>query len=323
MMMILTKLICIYIEMSLTFSPKTRVRNLYTVENPNTGESEVEVDEYNANATGNNAMPGYSMHNPRFRPHSKSSIQKAETVMKNLRKQQLNEQRELLNAGFNLSSVNRTVFNTGLSPSISANSYPGYVNYRVNLAGKARNMHTMQAIYGDNWVEAAAELETIEEEADAAMAQVNEEFIQRRHDLETEIARKTGNKSHIEISRVFIEKRNQLDNSGLQGSEYRQALRLITAEFAAAYNKIRKEDLVKEQPAYDALIAYINNKIFAYDAIKNARIAQIRVGRPIGVRNRRTLKNRLNAAHNVAEAEAPTIPAVEPSKSCFGNCGYT
>lgn len=314
----------IYIEMSLTFSPKTRVRNIYTVENPNTGESEVEVDEYNANATGNNAMPGYSMHNPKFKAHSKSSIQKAETVMKNLRKQQVLEQKANMNSGSKLSIFNGTVFNTGLRPSISADSYPGYVNYKVNMAGKSRNMQIMKAIYGDNWVEATAELESIEEEADAAMDELDAEFEQRKRDLEYEIAQRTGTKSHIEISRVFTEKRNQLDNSGLQGKEYQDALKKIKKEAQEEYAKIRKEDLVKEKPAYNAIVSYMNSKIMAYNALKRTRIAQIRVGRPIVVRNRtRAVENRVKEAYAIAEAEAPTIPAVEPSKSCFGNCGYT
>jgi len=228
-----------------------------------------------------------------------------------------------LNAGFNLSPANGTVFNTGLRPSISANGYPGYVHYKVNLGDKSRNMHMMQAMYGDNWVEATAEIESIEEEEKVAMEQLNNEFEQRKHALETETSQRTGHKSHLEISRIFMEKREELDSSGLRGREYAQALQSISHELLPLYKNISKEDLAREHAEYQALLDDINSKIRAYNMIKRAQIAQIRVGRPIGVRNRRTLKNRLNAAHNIAEAEAPTIPAVTATKSCFGNCGYT
>ena len=147
--------------MPLKFAPTTRVRNQYEYVDPETGEQMVERNEYNANATGNVSMPGYSMHSRRFRPHSKSTIQRSETVMRGLRQEQQMERENLHALGYNMSGVNGMNYNTGLRPAMSANSYPGYVPYNVNIADKARNMQAIKAIYGDNWVEASAEIETI------------------------------------------------------------------------------------------------------------------------------------------------------------------
>lgn len=303
--------------MSLKFAPTTRVRNLYAYVDPETGEQMVERNEYNANATGNVDMPGYTMHSRQFRPHSKSTIQRAHTVMRGLHQQQQNQL-----AGHEAWRANGTVFNTGLGPSQSANSYPGYVSYKVNIAERARNMQTMKAVYGDNWVEATVEIDSILAEEEIATNQILAELEQRKSAMEIEFTGKTGLKSPTELTRIYNDTLRRLASSMPFGQEYLVAKDLAKSKYIDDYDKIKPEDAAAYNTKYNALRAEMRSRTSAYEAIRNARIAQIRVGRPIGVINRRTLKNRLNAARNVAEAEAPTVPEVAPSKSCFGNCGY-
>lgn len=278
----------------------------------------VERNEYNANATGNVDMPGYTMHSRQFRPHSKSTIQRAHTVMRGLHQQQQNQL-----AGHEAWRANGTVFNTGLVPSQSANSYPGYVSYKVNIVDRARNMQTMKAVYGDNWVEATVEINSIAADEEIATSQIVAELEQRKRAMEIEFTQQTRLKSPTELKRIYNDTLQQLETSMPYSQERVLAKELAKDKYFDEYHKIKPEDAAAYIAEYKALLAEIEARTDAYAAIRNARIAQIRVGRPIGVINRRTLKNRLKAAHNVAEAEAPTVPEVAPSKSCFGNCSYT
>jgi hypothetical protein len=296
--------------MPLKFAPTTRVRNTYEYVDPETGEQMVERNDYNANATGNVNMPGYSMHSRRFRPHSKSSIQRAETVMRGLRHEQQMERENLHNLGFNMSGVNGVEYNTGLRPAMSANSYPGYVHFNVDRNRKVRNMHNAQTIYGNAWVDALATIETIEEEEETAMSQLLAEFDERKRSMETEFTQRTGLKSPSELARIFREEVAQLDEADLATylTEYSSA----KDRYLDAYNSINAADARPYNNAYDALRAEINERKEAFDLIKHTRMGQIRVGRPIGAVNRRTFKNRLSAAQNRARAAAAA------STSCIG-----
>ena len=287
--------------MSLKFSPTTRVRNQYEYVDPETGEQATERNEYNANATKNVNMPGYSMHSAHFRPHSKSSIQRGETVMRDLRHEQQMERENLHNLGYNMSGVNGLEYNTGLRPAMSANSYPGYVHFGVDKNRKIRNMHNAQIRYGNAWVDALAMIETIEEEEEIAMNQLLTEFDQRKAIMESEFTQRTGLKSPSELARIFRDELAQLDEADLATylTEYNSA----KDRYWDAYGLINKSDALPYNKAYTELREDINERKMAFDQIKNARMAQIRVGRPIGAVNRRTFKNRLSAAQNKAREE--------------------
>lgn len=193
-------------EKHVGFMPTTRVRNQYECETGN-----VSLNEYNVNATKNNAMPGYTQHSKKFTPHSKSKIQQTH--------------------------------NPELSPAISS------IGNRVlpTDAEKREREYALslkKRIYGNAWINA----EVVEEEANLAAKpernQVLRNYQAKLEVLEAEFLKNTGLKAPTVIDREYEEQKKIASPSELHrlNSEYFKAR--LESPYLKRYNfSVKKQEL--------------------------------------------------------------------------------
>jgi hypothetical protein len=188
------------------FMPTTRVRNQYECETGN-----VTLNEYNVNATKNNAMPGYTQNSKKFVPHSKSKIQQTP--------------------------------HTDLGPAISS------VGNRVlpTHAEKREREYALslkKRIYGNAWINA----EVVEEEANLAAKpernQILRNYQTKLEVLEAEFLKNTGFKAPTVLDREYEEQKKTVSPSELRrlNSEYFKAR--LESPYLKRYNfSVKKQEL--------------------------------------------------------------------------------
>lgn len=153
----------------LSFAKATKVRN--QIENTTTGQ--VTLNEYDVNATGNNAMPGYAKNSKHFRPHSKSKIQQE--------------------------------YNPGLGPALSS---VGFTAKRRNQSEAERDL--IRNYYGNAWVNAEAIRNEAERATMAMHNQANANYKTKLTALEAEYFKKNPANLPEEVRQEFEKSHNAL-----------------------------------------------------------------------------------------------------------------
>lgn len=267
-----------------TFSNKTRVRNQYESVNPETGEHQVNLNEYNANASKNDEMPGYSMAHPKFVPHSKSSLVQATSQ-------------------FNNSGWTRSIGSVG-------------PNVNVNRSAAFRSKTFMKNRYGNAWVNAEAQLEDAYKIRDAAIDLAIASYNKGMAELEADFLERSGVQAPTVLEKMIdaeIEKRLEThDASELASMKYEMEMEArqlliqvpfdIRIEFENRAVGLRKK-LEKEAEMADLAVSSVMNMVPS--------------GKPYNKRVKRTLKNRLSTAHVIASMAPPDTVAV-PKKKKIG-----
>ena len=193
-------------EKHVGFMPTTRVRNQYECETGN-----VALNEYNVNATKNNAMPGYTLHSKKFVPHSKSKLQQAHNP-------------EL---GPAISSIGNRVLPTDAEKRER--------EYALSLKKR---------IYGNAWINA----EVVEEEANLASRpernQAQRNYQAKLEVLEAEFLKNTGFKAPTVLDREYEEQKKTAGPSELRrlNSEYLKTR--LESPYLKRYNfGVKKQEL--------------------------------------------------------------------------------
>jgi hypothetical protein len=287
---------------TLSFSPETRVRNQYETFNQQTGRLTVNKVNYDVNATGNVNMPGYPLSSPHFRPHSKSSLQAAETAMANLREQKNAESSPGYIGPRKLKGVFKSELVTGLSPALSSVPYNGYVNYTIGFRNAEKNMHNLQDKYGNTWANVTVLRETINEEKEQLLSSINKRFISEVLAMEKDFFDKTGYVAITILMEERDEKIAQLIHEGLTQTGYDKKLARINETFE------RQKAALPKGPAdiYEAImldkIDRLEKEVTGVLKFYNKRfLNEAKVGNPIVRRTQKSLANRLRNANAIAK----------------------
>lgn len=272
------------VKKGVTFSNKTRVRNQYESVNPETGEHQVNLNEYNANASKNDEMPGYSMASPNFVPHSKSSLVRA-------------------------SQIN----NSGWTRSISSVG----PNVHVNRPAAFRSKMFMKNRYGNAWVNAEAKLENVYKRKDAAIDSATAAYNKGMADLEAEFFQNNG----IEAPTV-LEKMVEAEVEKFVGKYSNYKLANLKYELETkALNKLKqlpadiRLDFEEKAVALKKKLEKDTENADHYVAMAMNRIP---VGKPYNKRVKRTLRNRLATANVISSLAPPDVVKTDaPKKKRF------
>lgn len=273
-------------KQGVTFSNKTRVRNQYESVNPETGEHQVNLNEYNANASKNDEMPGYSMASPKFVPHSKSSLIRASQI--------------------NNSGWTRSIGSVG-------------PNVHVNRPAAFRSKMFMKNRYGNSWVNAEAKLENVYKVKNIAIDSAIAAYNKGMAELEAEFFRNSGIEAPSVLEKMveaevkkFVGKYSQYQLANLKYELETNALEKLTQvpvdirlDFEDRAVALRKK-LERDAIAADQAVAMAMNRIPA--------------GKPYNKRVKRTLKNRLATANVISSLAPPDVSVVKtdaPKKKRF------
>jgi hypothetical protein len=268
-----------------TFSNKTRVRNQYESVNPETGEHQVNLNEYNANASKNDEMPGYSMASPKFVPHSKSSLVQATSQINN-------------------SGWTRSIGSVG-------------PNVHVNRPAAFRSKIFMKNRYGNAWVNAEAKLEDAYKLKDGAIDLAIANYNKGMAELEADFLERSGVQAPTVLEKMIdaeVEKRLKThDASELAIMKYEMEMEARQQLIKVPFD-IRIEF---ENRAVGLRKKLEKNTVSADLAVRSA-MNTVPSGKPYNKRAKRTLKNRLSTAHVIASMAPPNAVAVTPKKKKIG-----
>lgn len=282
----------------LSFSPTTSVRNQYEE-----GEH-VEHVNYNVNATKNDIMPGYSMHSPLFKPHSKSSLQTYITEMARMRKQKVNENGLRVSspqAPRELNAWTLNSFNTGLQPPVSSVGS----DEKLNKRAAQFNMELMKRQYGNAWTDAEVIREEIISEKNRSEAVATMSYQRQLGQLEIDFNLQFGMFAPSVLKRMYDNHYGQLlatagkrsinefhNNVDYWTVWFNEQMALIPPKIKAHYNK-KFSELTKE---YEESMSKASS-------VARLKLNSIRQGKPYFARVKKTLANRLRFAKRVANSE--------------------
>ena len=287
---------------SLSFSPRTHVRNQYEGVNRRTGNFSVNQVNYNVNATGNVDMPGYTMHSPHFIPHSKSSMQVAEAAMAKLREQKNAENNPHFRGVRTLNGVNASKLVTGLSPALSSVPYNGYKPYTNGIANARRNVLNLQNRFGNAWVNATVLRETLNEERGGKIDEIKEKFKADISALEKGFFDATGFVAVTVLGVGREERLRQLDERGLTKVEHDRESARIRDDFDRARAMLPKTEESAFELAMLDLLDKLEIDVANIEKIYSKRFRdEVKVGNPIVRRTQKSLANRLRNANAVAK----------------------
>lgn len=272
----------------LSFSPKTSVRNQYEH-----GEH-VEHVNYNVNATRNNLMPGYPMHSPHFKPHSKSSLQTSITEMERLRKQKMTENTARQFTPWiprQLNDVELNSLTTGWQPAVSSVGN----DEKVSMRDARNNLAMMKNEFGNSWIDA----EIVRNELFSAGEQSEKEavnnFNKKLAGLETAFYEKYGINAPTKLKRLYRAHLNEMPQS-MDANHwlawYEEKMQQIPVAVKDSYNRnVQKIIANREKNINDAF------------SKAEANFEKIKRGKPYAPYVKRTLANRLRFAKRVANSE--------------------
>lgn len=272
----------------LSFSPKTRVRNQYEH-----GEH-VEHVNYNVNATRNAEMPGYPMHSPHFKPHSKSSLQTSITEMERLRKQKMAENTARQFTPWvprQLNDVELNSLTTGWQPAVSSVG----IDENVSMRNARNNLAMMKNEFGNSWIDA----EIIRNELLSAGEQSEKEavnnFNKKLAGLETVFYEKYGINAPTKLKRLYrahLNETPQSMNANHWLAWYEEKMQQIPVAVKDSYNRnVQKIIANRDKNINDAF------------SKAEANFEKIKRGKPYAPYVKRTLANRLRNAKAVSNAE--------------------
>jgi len=282
----------------LTFSPTTRVRDQYESVDPLTGQLQINRNNYKVDATDDDKMPGYTMHNSRFRPHSKSALQISISEMKRLQSEKINDE-ALGIKGNNLTLAN---LNTGWQPALS--SYDPKWK-ATNVPAAYANRNAMIAYFGNKWVEAESIREQAEKEKTRLIAQAKDLYIQRMKALAKGFLQKTGVKAPYTLDKeveLFLYKLSR--TPGISSSEYNRKKDAFINKLQTDLDKVPFE--IRDNLDKQIMItkANLESQLATAESVGNAIYAKAVKGMPIASRVKRTLSNRLRNAQTKAALAA-------------------
>jgi hypothetical protein len=268
-----------------TFSNKTRVRNQYESVNPETGEHQVNLNEYNANASKNDEMPGYSMASPKFVPHSKSSLVQATSQINN-------------------SGWTRSIGSVG-------------PNVHVNRPAAFRSKIFMKNRYGNAWVNAEAKLEDAYKLKDGAIDLAIAAYNKGMAELEADFLERSGVQAPTVLEKMIdaeVEKRLEThDASELAIMKYEMEM-----EARQQLIKVPFDIRIEFENRAVGLRKKLEKDTVSADLAVRSAMNTVPSGKPYNKRAKRTLKNRLSTAHVIASMAPPNAVAVTPKKKKIG-----
>jgi len=281
----------------LSFSPKTSVRNQYEE------GTHVEHVNYNVNATKNINMPGYVMHSPHFKPHSKSSLQTSITEMERLRQQKMAENTARQFSPWTPRQLNDVELNsltTGWQPAVSSVGSEETSNMHESYS----NLALMRNTFGNAWTNAEIRREEIILEKNQVEAEALSNYDRKLSELEARFYQKYGIVAPSVLKRTLDTHHNELqqqsmgrslntyhDNIHHWTSWYNQQMSLIPAVVKLNYNK-HIQKITKE---YEQIVENALNKA-------EANLEKIKKGKAYPPYVKKTLANRLRNAKAVHNA---------------------
>ena len=286
------------------YAPTAQVRNQYESVN-GTGRQQVHIEQYNVNATGNNTMPGYTMHSRHFRPHSKSTLQSATKEAAVMKRQKMAELAGLIPPEeHELNHIDLESFNLGWGPAISAEN-DSYV--APNLAASRQNQALMRNTFGNAWVNAEVSREAAEAERRRIMSNAVYEARAQLGKMESDFRARYKLEPPSRLSRIRSRDLEAIDARFTAGTisdaEYNQARAQIIRNYGFWIAKIGPKISSEYIQAYNKLQLEFDKKIVNSEAQGNkaARniLAASRKGTPYVPRVRKTLANRLRNAKAV------------------------
>lgn len=286
------------------YAPTAHVRNQYESVN-GTGRQQIHVEQYNVNATGNNTMPGYTMHSRRFRPHSKSTLQRVTKEAAVMKRQKMSELAGLIPPEeHQLNHADLETFNLGWGPAVSAEN-ASYV--APNLAASRQNQALMRNTFGNAWVNAEVSREAAEAERRRIMSNAVHEVRAQLGKMESDFRAKYKLEPPSRLSRIRTRDLEAIDARFTAGTisdaEYNQARAQIMRNYGFWIAKIGPKISSEYIQAYNKLQLEFDKKIVNSEARSNkaARniLAASRKGTPYVPRVRKTLANRLRNAKAV------------------------
>jgi hypothetical protein len=260
------------------FSPVTHVTNLY-----NTFENDKLVsrnaDEYNVSTNEDEYMPGYPLSNPKFEPHSKSSLQRAFTIKSKYKN-----------------------FNMGWQGAITYNDDNNYTisNKRAALI----NRNIMKSIYGNAWINAEVTKDMANKESQLLKKKALEEYNKAIIELENNFLNTTGFPAPTVLEREMDKKIKDLHKNK----------NINNFSFLIERRKLYKEkvDLLLEIPTHykssfqkniDNLDKELYEKYLEAENIEKNIMRTAFIGKAYAPKKKLTLKNRLNNAKRIKNAE--------------------
>jgi len=283
----------------LSFSPKTSVRNQYEY------GTHVEHVNYNVNATRNNEMPGYVMHSPHFKPHSKSSLQTSITEMDRLRKQKMAENTARQFSPWTPRQLNDVELNsltTGWQPAVSSVG----LEETSSMHNALSNLTLMRNTFGNAWTNAEIRREEIVLEKNQVEAEALSNYEMKLSELEARFYQKYGIVAPSVLKRTLDTHHKELQQQSMDRSPntyhnnihhwtswYNQQMSMIPADVKVKYNK-RIQKITDE---YKQIVENALNKA-------EANLEKIKKGKAYAPYVKRTLANRLRNAKTVHKSFA-------------------
>lgn len=286
------------------YSPTSHVRNQYERIN-STGRKQIHLEEYNVNATGNNTMPGYTMHSRHFRPHSKSTLQSATKTAAALKRQKMAELAGLIPPEqHQLNHIDLESLNLGWGPTVGSEN-ASYV--APNLAASRQNQALMRNTFGNAWVNAEVTREAAEAERRRIMSEAVDNARAQLGKMESDFRAKYKLEPPSRLSRIRSRDLEALDNRFAAGTiseaEYNQARADVIRNYSFWMAKIGPKISSTYIQAYNKLQIDFDKKIINSEArgTKAAQsiLAASRRGAPYVPRVRKSLTNRLRNAKAV------------------------
>jgi len=287
------------------FLPTTRVRNQYESVDPVTGKAVLNLDEYNVNATKNVNMPGVTMHNRRFRSHSKSALQRSIAEVKRI-KAERNED-ALSGVQGRYSNASDANLNLGWRPAISSvgNNKPA-----MSKREAYNDMASMRDYFGNAWTTAQAVRNNAGTEKRATENASYSKYIAGKTALEKDFFAMFGVKAPTVFKREIEQDVQMLQNDAYAGKltmpEYdkrQDAIQQSIKAMRATFNAMPEKPKQKFDDAMNALEqGRLRNYNMAAKTFKNAYNSVV-PGNPYpnNTTLKRSLANRLRNAALVAE----------------------
>ena len=292
------------IKRGLTFSNTTHVRNQYESVDPTTGQFSVNHNNYKVNATNDDKMPGYTMHSPKFRPHSKSALQFSASEMSRLKREK--EFNLLTGTVGNMNNLSVANLNTGWGPPVSS---VGNAKWQpTNMESAYRNRNAMKEYFGNSWVNANVKREEAGNQRNLLLDQAKEVYKQRCHALEKAFFKKTGFKAPPVLERELGLHINQVQvTSGLTGEAWMRKRQSLIDKAQAILDSTPVEARIE----FEKQMSITRNAWKAQVAEAERKAAETyaaaKIGKPYPAFVRRTLSNRLRNAKAVGKAAAPNF----------------
>lgn len=272
----------------LSFARKTRVRNQYE-----DGEH-VEHVNYNVNATRNAEMPGYPMHSPHFKPHSKSSLQTSITEMERLRKQKMAENTARQFTPWvprQLNDVELNSLSTGWQPAVSSVGN----DKNVSMRNARNNLAMMKNEFGNAWIDAEIRRNELLSAGQQSEKKILNVFNTKLTGLESAFYEKYGINAPTKLKRLYrahLNETPQSMNANHWLALYEEQMRKIPVDVKDSYNRnVKKITANREQNLNDNF------------SKAEANFEKIKKGKAYAPYVQRTLANRLRNAKAVSNAE--------------------